>query len=46
MNAASPQELARQQSLARYRILDTLPERAYDELAIVAKAVPARPMRR
>ena len=39
MNAVSPQEAARQQSLARYRILDTLPERAYDELAIVAKAV-------
>lgn len=39
MSTMPPDEAARQQSLASYRILDTLPERAYDELAIVAKAV-------
>lgn len=39
MSALSTQETARQRSLARYRILDTLPERPYDELAIVAKAL-------
>lgn len=39
MNALPKQEEARRESLARYRILDTLPERAYDDLAAVARAV-------
>ncbi len=39
MSTEAMHEAARQQSLASYRILDTLPERAYDELATIAKAV-------
>jgi hypothetical protein len=38
------QEQARLQALARYRVLDTVPEQAYDDVAKIAAAIAQTPV--
>jgi anti-sigma regulatory factor (Ser/Thr protein kinase) len=40
----APEEAARLQALRRYRILDTEPEKAFDDLAVLASEICATPM--